>query len=92
MICFSLDIEKMFAHAIQEKVYTPLPKFPAVTRDLALICSEDIPVLTLEKAIKAGGGALLEKFRSLMYIKVLKSKRIKRVLPLISSCVPKKGL
>ena len=61
VICFSLDIEKMFAHAIQEKVYTPLPKFPAVTRDLALICSEDIPVLTLEKAIKAGGGALLEK-------------------------------
>ncbi len=61
VICFSLDIEKMFAHAVREKVYTPLPKFPAVTRDLALICSEEIPVLTLEKAIKAGGGALLEK-------------------------------
>ena len=61
VVCFSLDIDCMFKNSVREKTYTPLPKFPAVTRDLALICDEDIPVRTLEKAISAGGGALLEK-------------------------------
>ncbi len=61
VVCFSLDIDCMFENSVREKTYTPLPKFPAVTRDLALICDENIPVRTLEKAISAGGGALLEK-------------------------------
>ncbi len=58
---FTLDVDLMFEHAKTEKTYTPLPKFPAVTRDLALLCDESIPVLTLEKAITRGAGALLEK-------------------------------
>ena len=44
----------------REKTYKPLPKFPAVTRDLALLCDESIPVGTLEKAIVRGGDSLLE--------------------------------
>ncbi|HBN81423.1 MAG TPA: phenylalanine--tRNA ligase subunit beta [Ruminococcaceae bacterium] len=58
---FSLDADLMFEQADMEKHYTPLPKFPAVTRDLALICDDGIPVLTLEKAIVRGAGRLLEK-------------------------------
>ena len=58
---FSLDVDALFACEKPEKTYRPLPKFPAVTRDLALICDDGIPVLTLEKAIKKGAGALLEK-------------------------------
>ncbi len=41
-------------------IYKPLPKFPAVTRDLALICGREIPVGDLVKAITQGGGKLLE--------------------------------
>ncbi|HEX3037749.1 MAG TPA: phenylalanine--tRNA ligase subunit beta [Oscillospiraceae bacterium] len=58
---FSLDVDLLYKYAQPEKAYKPLPKFPAVTRDLALICSDDIPVLALEKAIKKGAGNLLEK-------------------------------
>lgn len=42
-------------------VYKPLPKFPAVERDFALLCDIDLPVGTLEKAIASGAGRLLER-------------------------------
>lgn len=58
---FALDVDLLYKYAQTAKTYKPLPKFPAVTRDLALICSDDIPVLTLEKAIIQGAGNLLEK-------------------------------
>ncbi|MEG1972979.1 MAG: phenylalanine--tRNA ligase subunit beta, partial [Oscillospiraceae bacterium] len=43
-----------------EKTYKPLPKFPVSTRDLALVCDDEMPVLRLEKAIKAAAGDILE--------------------------------
>jgi phenylalanyl-tRNA synthetase beta chain len=61
--CFALDVDLMFEYAKDEKKYTPLPKFPAVTRDLALICDDSIPVLVLEKAIVRGAGNLLEQIK-----------------------------
>ena len=61
--CFSLDIALMYQYAQHEKTYKPLPKFPAVSRDLALICDDEIPVLDLEKAIRRGAGDLLEEIR-----------------------------
>ena len=53
----------MFEYAELEKHYKPLPKYPAVTRDLALICDKDIPVLELEKAIKEGAVKYLESVK-----------------------------
>ena len=44
-----------------EKTYVPLPKFPASARDLALLCDDSLPVLTMEKAIKNAAGKILEK-------------------------------
>ena len=41
-------------------IYCPLPKFPAVSRDLALLCSSDVPVGDLLDIIKKSGGKLLE--------------------------------
>lgn len=70
---FSLDVDVLYAHADQEKHYTPLPKYPAVTRDLAVICDEDIPVLTLEKAITAAAGKYLD---SLSLFDVYQGKQI----------------
>lgn len=63
VVCFSLDVDLLFELACPEKTYVPLPKFPAVTRDLALICAQDLPVRELEKAIQTGGGALLESIQ-----------------------------
>ncbi len=42
------------------KKYTPLPKFPAMNRDLAIICDEDIAVARLDKVIAENSGELLE--------------------------------
>lgn len=60
---FTLDTDVMFRHTCTEKQYHPLPKFPAVTRDLALLCDDAIPVLTLEKAISKAAGSLLENIK-----------------------------
>ena len=50
-----LGIEK------RKTVYKPLPKFPAVERDFAMLIDKDVPVGTLERAISSGGGRLCEK-------------------------------
>ncbi|MBQ0111282.1 MAG: phenylalanine--tRNA ligase subunit beta, partial [Oscillospiraceae bacterium] len=42
------------------EIYKPLPKYPAVTRDLALICARELPVGDMLDAIKSGAGKLLE--------------------------------
>ncbi len=41
-------------------LYKPLPRFPAVERDLALLCDAELPAADIEVAIRAGGGKLLE--------------------------------
>lgn len=56
-----LDMLSLFALLDSHKEYKALPKFPAVTRDLALLCGEDLPVLSLEKAIRAAAGKPLEQ-------------------------------
>jgi phenylalanyl-tRNA synthetase beta chain len=60
---FTLDVDTLFENARMEKAYRPLPKFPAVERDLALICDEQIPVIALEQAIRIGAGPLLERIK-----------------------------
>ena len=60
---FTLDMEMLFSHAQLVKAYTPLPKFPAVSRDLALVCGDAVPVKTLEQAIRSGAGNLLENVK-----------------------------
>lgn len=54
----SMDV--LFENAGAEKVYTPLPKFPAVTRDLAFVCDKSVPVVSLEKEIQSAVGKTLE--------------------------------
>ncbi len=52
-----LTIEK------RKTTYKPLPKFPAVERDFAMLVDADIPVGNIEKAISSGAGRLLEKIQ-----------------------------
>ena len=55
-----LDMPAMRAMQAPEPTYTPLPRFPAVNRDIALVCAADIPVAALEDTIAAAGGQYLE--------------------------------
>ncbi len=57
---FEIDFETFRALANTEMKFTPLPKQPAVKRDLAMVVKEDIQVGDLEKCIKANAGELLE--------------------------------
>ena len=42
-------------------VYQPLPRFPAVTRDIAVVCAERVTVGELEECIRRGAKGLLKR-------------------------------
>ncbi len=58
-----LNIPALFRHRADEPSYTPLPRFPAVTRDLALLCDSETPVGVLMDAISSFGGEMLRSVR-----------------------------
>ncbi|MEA4988753.1 MAG: phenylalanine--tRNA ligase subunit beta [Anaerovorax sp.] len=60
-ICCELNFDLLVEKANTEKFYRPLPKYPAMTRDLALTVNEENCVCDIESIIKAHGGELLEK-------------------------------
>jgi len=55
-----LLLEEMERLAQPDITYQPLPKFPAITRDLSLVCDETVPVGTLESVIEKAAGKILE--------------------------------
>lgn len=55
-----LDFAEMLSCRGPEPSYVPLPRFPAVTRDIAIVCDADIPAAELEKTIMLNGGEYLE--------------------------------
>ncbi len=56
-----LNVTEMMPLAQTEITYKETPKFPAITRDLSLLCEDALPVGTMEKAIKNAVGKILEK-------------------------------
>ncbi|MBE6957128.1 MAG: phenylalanine--tRNA ligase subunit beta [Ruminococcaceae bacterium] len=61
LFCAELDFEQLKAVKGPDAQYVPLPKFPAVTRDIAVVCDEAVTVGALEAAIRKGGKALLKE-------------------------------
>ncbi len=55
------NVPEMLVLSEKEINYKPLPKFPATTRDLSLLCDDVLPAADIEKAIKKAAGKLLEK-------------------------------
>lgn len=84
---FELEADLLFKYTKSEKQYTPLPKFPAVTRDIAVICDENIPVLTLEKAMKTSAGSTLESVKLFDVYQGEQIERVRRMLHSESQCV-----
>ncbi len=56
-----LDFTTIEASLAEERVFHSLPRFPAVTRDLALVCDEALTVGELERCISGAAGKLLRK-------------------------------
>ncbi|GFZ30528.1 phenylalanine--tRNA ligase beta subunit [Clostridium zeae] len=55
-----LDLDILYANSKTEKKYKPLPKYPAVTRDIALLVEDAILVQEIEETIRKAGGNLVE--------------------------------
>ena len=60
LYCAELSFDGLFAARGQDPQYTPLPKFPAVTRDIAVVCDEAVTVGALEDSIRRGAKGLLK--------------------------------
>jgi phenylalanyl-tRNA synthetase beta chain len=58
-----LEIKTIVENADMVREYKPLPRYPAVSRDIAVIISDDIPVKDIENALKSKGGKYLEEIR-----------------------------
>mgnify|MGYP002578835536 CR=1 FL=1 len=56
-----LSFEAMYEKRGDIPVYQPLPKFPAVTRDIAVVCDETVTVGALEESIRRGAKGLLKE-------------------------------
>ena len=54
-----LDFDAIFANMTAEKLYTPLPKFPATTRDFSFVCEEALEVGKIEDVMTSAGGKLV---------------------------------
>lgn len=55
-----LSLPSLLKNAAPAGVYHPLPRYPASARDLALLCSDELPVQAIEKAIRAAVPDILE--------------------------------
>ena len=55
-----LSFDAMYEKRGDIPVYQPLPKFPAVTRDIAVVCDEAVTVGALEESIRRGAKGLLK--------------------------------
>ncbi|MCL2089584.1 MAG: phenylalanine--tRNA ligase subunit beta [Oscillospiraceae bacterium] len=55
-----IDLEALMEFAADQKRYTPLPKYPAITRDITLLCDERVPGMEIEGIIAESAGKSLE--------------------------------
>ena len=61
--CAELNFSQMMQLQLPDATYTPLPKYPTVSRDLALVCDEAVTVAQAEDVITAAAGKLLRNVK-----------------------------
>ena len=61
LYCAELAFDELMNAKGPDPEYVPLPKFPAVTRDIAVVCEEAVTVGALEDAIRRGAKGLLKE-------------------------------
>ncbi len=58
-----LSFTELLTVLAEDRTYHPLPKYPATSRDLALVCAEKVTVGQLESCIAKAGGKLLREVK-----------------------------
>ena len=61
--CVEINFSALFALRLPEPTYVPLPKYPTITRDLAIVCDEAITVAQAEAVIEKSAGKLLRNIK-----------------------------
>ncbi len=61
LYCAELSFDGLMRAKGADPEYQPLPKFPSVTRDIAVVCDEAVTVGGLEAAIRKGAKGLLKE-------------------------------
>ena len=57
--CAEINFTALMGLLLPDATYSPLPKYPSVSRDLSLICDEAVTVADVENVINASAGKLL---------------------------------
>ena len=61
--CAEIDFSKLSEMTLPEPTYVPLPKYPTVSRDLAVVCDEALTVAEVEDVMTAAAGKLLKNIK-----------------------------
>ncbi|MCH3962837.1 MAG: phenylalanine--tRNA ligase subunit beta [Clostridium sp.] len=60
---FELNLDLIYRYSNSDKKYRPLPKFPAVSRDIAVLVDKDVLVEDVENIIRHQGGKMVENIK-----------------------------
>ncbi|AST92800.1 phenylalanine--tRNA ligase subunit beta [Sutcliffiella cohnii] len=60
---FELALQTILNIETEEIKYEPIPRFPSISRDIALVIDRSTPAGDLEKVIRTAGGSLLKEVR-----------------------------
>ena len=61
LYCAELSFDELLMAQGPDPEYAPLPKYPPITRDIAVVCGEEVSVGALEVAIRKGAKGLLKE-------------------------------
>jgi phenylalanyl-tRNA synthetase beta chain len=61
--CCEIMFDTVVRYANTNTVYTPLPKYPSTSRDIALLVEEEMEVGSIETVIKENGSDILESVK-----------------------------
>ena len=61
LYCAELELNELALAKGADPEYVPLPKFPNLTRDIAVVCEETVTVGQLEDCIRSAGGKLIKQ-------------------------------
>ena len=62
-VLLNFEIDAVVQEATDKRSYKPLPKYPGIMRDLAVVLDSTVPVGEIEKIIRKRGGKFLESFQ-----------------------------
>lgn len=63
VLAAELPIDALLTAVGPERVYRPLPRFPATLRDIAVLVDEGVPAAAMQESIQKASGTLLERVK-----------------------------